>query len=272
MIAWTCSICRTVAPWDRVSVLGQRAQAHRSLSHRTRRHIDRRVRGRDRRRRRPKGLLVAGRCRSSGLAVDDVPMPYHEVLLGVVLPNAGAGRRSNRTNAFRLTHYDYACTSGRRTVPTPADEGSCPRSRLRAGIATIEFGHPKGNSLALRADRRTRQRRSTRSLATPASRVVVLRSREPGPFCAGASFDELQGEDRGPCGRCGILHGLRRGSSSRSADVPVRSSRACTGRRWEEEYRLIGGRRLCDCGPTGAAIRSERARGRYRALRRGPGH
>jgi len=58
-------------------------------------------------------------------------------------------------------------------------------------IATVRFGHPKGNSLP----------GSLLSLlattidavaADAASRVIVLRSNEPGPFCAGASFDELK--------------------------------------------------------------------------------
>jgi methylglutaconyl-CoA hydratase len=60
------------------------------------------------------------------------------------------------------------------------------------GIATIQFRHPKGNSLpggllgrltaafdAVAADKN--------------ARVIVLCSGEPGPFCAGASFDELKG-------------------------------------------------------------------------------
>jgi methylglutaconyl-CoA hydratase len=61
----------------------------------------------------------------------------------------------------------------------------------RDGIATVRFRHPKGNSLpapllrqlaatfdALGSDRNVR--------------VIVLRSASPGPFCAGASFDELK--------------------------------------------------------------------------------
>jgi methylglutaconyl-CoA hydratase len=68
--------------------------------------------------------------------------------------------------------------------------------QVNHGIATIEFGHPKGNSLpgpllaqmTLAVDA---------VAADAAARVVVLRSREPAPFCAGASFDELRRiEDR----------------------------------------------------------------------------
>ena len=64
-------------------------------------------------------------------------------------------------------------------------------STVADGIGTISFAHPKGNSLpsallaelagaveAMGADR--------------AARVIVLRSEGSGPFCAGASFDELQ--------------------------------------------------------------------------------
>jgi methylglutaconyl-CoA hydratase len=60
-----------------------------------------------------------------------------------------------------------------------------------SAVATIRFGHPKGNSLpgALLA-----QIAATidAAAADPESRVIVLRSNEPGPFCAGASFDELK--------------------------------------------------------------------------------
>ena len=81
------------------------------------------------------------------------------------------------------------------TGPSVAGEGSV-RVETTRGIATIEFGHPKGNSLpgSLLAELTSR---FDAVAADPASRVVVLRSREPGPFCAGASFDELRRiEDR----------------------------------------------------------------------------
>ena len=59
------------------------------------------------------------------------------------------------------------------------------------GIATVRFGHPKGNSLpgallgrlAAAVDE---------VAAVDEARVVVLRSDGSGPFCAGASFDELR--------------------------------------------------------------------------------
>ena len=60
----------------------------------------------------------------------------------------------------------------------------------RDGIATITFYHPKGNSLpgALLG---TLAATVTAMGADPAVRVIVLRSGGTGPFCAGASFEEL---------------------------------------------------------------------------------
>ena len=68
--------------------------------------------------------------------------------------------------------------------------GGSVRVEVADGVGTVTFGHPKGNSLpgslltllaqeiaAVGADR--------------AARVIVLRSEGTGPFCAGASFDEL---------------------------------------------------------------------------------
>jgi methylglutaconyl-CoA hydratase len=62
--------------------------------------------------------------------------------------------------------------------------------QLRDGVATVTFAHPKGNSLpgTLLA---ALARAITEAGADPAARVVVLRSGGTGPFCAGASFDEL---------------------------------------------------------------------------------
>ena len=65
------------------------------------------------------------------------------------------------------------------------------QSQVVDGVATIRFGHPKGNSLpgALLA-------RMAETIASvgkdPGTRVVVLRSEGTGPFCAGASFDEFK--------------------------------------------------------------------------------
>jgi len=77
-------------------------------------------------------------------------------------------------------------------LPGTAVAGGDVTVTLSEGIGTIRFGHPKGNSLpgAL-------LRRLAEAVAwvgrDPAARVIVLRSEGTGPFCAGASFDELVG-------------------------------------------------------------------------------
>ncbi len=62
--------------------------------------------------------------------------------------------------------------------------------RIADGIGRIEFFHAKGNSLpgALLAEL---ARTVARVGADPAARVILLSSGGTGPFCAGASFDEL---------------------------------------------------------------------------------
>jgi methylglutaconyl-CoA hydratase len=62
--------------------------------------------------------------------------------------------------------------------------------RVADGIAHVEFHHPKGNSLPgalLRELADTITRVGTHA----ETRVIVLSSGGTGPFCAGASFDEL---------------------------------------------------------------------------------
>jgi methylglutaconyl-CoA hydratase len=59
------------------------------------------------------------------------------------------------------------------------------------GIATISFGHPKSNSLPGAILARLADAITTAG-TDPVARVVVLRSEGSGPFCAGASFDELR--------------------------------------------------------------------------------
>ena len=61
---------------------------------------------------------------------------------------------------------------------------------LADGIGTVEFGHPKGNSLPGALLRRLAEAISAIG-ARDDVRVVALRSGRGGPFCAGASFDEL---------------------------------------------------------------------------------
>lgn len=58
------------------------------------------------------------------------------------------------------------------------------------GVAVVAFGHPKGNSLP-GALLRKLAATITEVGARPDVRVIALRSSREGPFCAGASFDEL---------------------------------------------------------------------------------
>ena len=62
---------------------------------------------------------------------------------------------------------------------------------VAGGVATVRFSHPKGNSLpAALLARLADEIRRLGSVAD--ARVIVLRSGETGPFCGGASFDELK--------------------------------------------------------------------------------
>ena len=58
------------------------------------------------------------------------------------------------------------------------------------GVATVRFGHPKGNSLPAAVLRALADAIADAG-RDPAARVIVIRSSGHGPFCAGASFDEL---------------------------------------------------------------------------------
>lgn len=73
---------------------------------------------------------------------------------------------------------------------TPLDAGTIAHA-VEHGIATVSFAHPRGNSLpgAL-----LRELAATFDALAPRGdvRVIVLRSEGTGPFCAGASFDELR--------------------------------------------------------------------------------
>ena len=83
---------------------------------------------------------------------------------------------------FRMsTHADPLVSSG--------DEGDVTLA-VDDGVGTIEFSHPKGNSLPGRLLQRLAEG-IQRLAADPAARVIVLGSAGTGPFCAGASFDEL---------------------------------------------------------------------------------
>ena len=75
-------------------------------------------------------------------------------------------------------------------IAAPASDGDVHAS-VADGVATVRFSHPKGNSLpAVLLARLAEEIRRVGS--APEVRVVVLRSGETGPFCAGASFEELK--------------------------------------------------------------------------------
>lgn len=59
------------------------------------------------------------------------------------------------------------------------------------GVATVRFSHPKGNSLPATVLRRLADE-IQRLGSAPDAHVILLRSSDAGPFCAGASFDELK--------------------------------------------------------------------------------
>jgi methylglutaconyl-CoA hydratase len=70
------------------------------------------------------------------------------------------------------------------------------RTHVSAGVGRIEFHHPKSNSLPS-AVLQELAATVTAVSRTPDVRVIVLQSGGSGPFCAGASFDELAAiEDR----------------------------------------------------------------------------
>jgi methylglutaconyl-CoA hydratase len=60
----------------------------------------------------------------------------------------------------------------------------------KGGVATIEFSHPKGNSLPGAVLRKLAAEITAAGQRANVN-VVALRSAREGPFCAGASFDEL---------------------------------------------------------------------------------
>lgn len=62
--------------------------------------------------------------------------------------------------------------------------------RVENNIGTVEFHHPKGNSLPSKLLRELAEK-ITQAGKREDVHVVVLRSRGNGAFCAGASFDEL---------------------------------------------------------------------------------
>jgi methylglutaconyl-CoA hydratase len=65
------------------------------------------------------------------------------------------------------------------------------RTDIAGGIATIEFSHPKGNSLPAPLLRLLSDE-IARLGSVGDAKVIVLRSGGDGPFCGGASFDEFR--------------------------------------------------------------------------------
>lgn len=61
---------------------------------------------------------------------------------------------------------------------------------VHAGVGTVEFSHPKGNSLPAKLLNELAAAITTLGV-DPAARVIVLRSAGDSTFCAGASFDEF---------------------------------------------------------------------------------
>lgn len=71
---------------------------------------------------------------------------------------------------------------------------------LTDGIATIEFHHPKGNSLPGGMLRELAES-ITEAGDNPKARVVLLKSKGDGAFCGGAFFDELVAIDNYEAGK-----------------------------------------------------------------------
>jgi len=70
-------------------------------------------------------------------------------------------------------------------------EAGVVEASLAEGVATVRFGHPKGNSMPTALLTRLADT-IARASQDPTTRVIVLRSEGTGPFCAGASFDEFK--------------------------------------------------------------------------------
>ena len=81
-----------------------------------------------------------------------------------------------------------------RAAAVPSGTDGYVRFHVADGIGHIEFHHPKGNSLP--GTILTRLAETVTMVGADANaRVIVLRSGGSGPFCAGASFDELTAID-----------------------------------------------------------------------------
>lgn len=80
------------------------------------------------------------------------------------------------------------------TAPAPALDPGTVTATVSDNVATVSFFHPKGNSLPGTVLSRLAEAIGDIGGSADA-RVLVLRSEGSGPFCAGASFDELAAID-----------------------------------------------------------------------------
>ena len=77
------------------------------------------------------------------------------------------------------------------TTPETSIEAGSMQTETENGVCTITFAHPKSNSLPATLLSQLANA-VTRAGDDPHARVILLRSEGHGPFCAGASFAELQ--------------------------------------------------------------------------------
>ena len=84
--------------------------------------------------------------------------------------------------------------------PAASSENGHVSVAVSDGIATVSFAHPKSNSLPGSLLRQLAEEVDAVGNDTEV-RVVVLRSEGLGPFCAGASFDELRSIDDAESGQ-----------------------------------------------------------------------
>ena len=86
------------------------------------------------------------------------------------------------------------------TTPPARPEPGTVTATIADGIATVSFFHPKGNSLPGALLRQLAETIGEVGRSKDA-RVILLQSEGTGPFCAGASFDELVAIENEQTGR-----------------------------------------------------------------------